>query len=315
MHIKELFTGGQKVREARHMIYEYKNRKNPLSGRDQGRLDKAEKITRRHFLKISGAAVLGLAVGAGLGVWQLTDLLEHKENDDDVRSSYEEAFRKLATGDTQGEKLIEFYRTAARKAHYQGKNIISDEQGTRGENFWVAVVGPDGDRSVLSQLHGVSAYDRNQDILTVKRVKFSEIWKGALFGHEVSHAHNDLVGQEENSQKAFDAGEVAAYDFELHLLDRATGGQLKDRFKKQAETILEGRLRGMLTSQDFAAFDGLFPNAPNREEADLRTVVYTIGINFAVIESRYNTPEEITKEKMKYIRGIFEGQVPILFPR
>jgi hypothetical protein len=172
------------------------------------------------------------------------------------------------------------------------------------------VVGPGGDRSVLSQPHGVSAYDPNQDILTIKRVKFSEIWKGALFGHGVSRAHDDLVGQEEKTQEAFDAGEVAAYEFEINLLDRATGGQLKDRFKKQAETILEGRLRGMLTPQDFAAFDGLFPNAPNREEADLRTVVYTIGINFAVIESRYNTPEEIKQQKRSFIRSIFEGPIP-----
>lgn len=309
MNIKELFTGGREVKEARCVIRELKDRRS-LSKNNTRRLDEARRITRRHFLKISGAA-LGLAAGTGLGVWKLQDFLENRESDDDVRNSYLEAFRSIAIGDPQGERLINFYERAARRAHYRDEDIIADEEGTRGENFWVAVVEPDH-RIISFQTHGIAAYDNNQDILTLKRLKISEIWKGALFGHEVSHAFDDIVKLEEKTQKAFDLGEVEAYDFELHLLDRTTGGQLKDRMRTQAGTIAEGKMRGMLSSQDFSAFDSLFPNAVNSEEVNLRTVTYTIGINFAAIESRYSIPEDITKEKINYIRSVFEGRIPIV---
>lgn len=309
MNMKEFFSGGRTVKEARFVINELKKRRS-LSKNNTTRLEKAEKITRRHFLKITSVA-LGVVAGAGFGVWKLQEFLENQENDEDIRNSYVEAFRKIAKGDPHGEELINFYDRAARRAHYRGENIISDEEGTRGKNFWVAVVNQDT-RLPSSQVYGVSKYDSTQDILTIKRIGLSEIWKGALFAHEVSHAYDDLVLQEKKTQEAFDLGEVKAYDFELDLLDRTTGGLFKDHLKQQAGTIPKGKIRGMLSAQNFAAFDALFPKAINQEEVNLRTVVYTVGINFAAIESRYNTPEEITKEKMKYFRSVYEGSIPIL---
>src|SRR3989344_2474974 len=158
MGLKEIFTGGPKVKEAQDVITEFGQRKR-VTNVDQKRLDVAKDITRRHFLKISGVAGLVLVGGSVLGSLALNELFPKPESDDEVRNSYEDSFRKLAAGDPRGEKLISFYKDGARKGHYEGESVIADEVGLKGKNFIVAVVDADWDSLVLPQPNSAASYN------------------------------------------------------------------------------------------------------------------------------------------------------------
>src|SRR3989344_4491978 len=220
MGVKEFFTGGQKLREAKEVIDRFKGRKT-VSKSDRSRLEEAERVARRHTFKILGVLGLGGAA-AGVGLFKLSDLLPKHESDDEVRENYEDAFRNLAAGDPRGDDLIKFYDNAARKGHYEGESVILDGVGLKGRNFMVAVADADRDSLVLPQANSAVSYNNTEDILTVKKLKLTDMWKGAVFAYGVSHAYDNLVGQVGSTDEDFYLGDLNAYEFGIRLLDRTT---------------------------------------------------------------------------------------------
>ena len=308
MGVKEFFTGGPKVREAKEVIRAFKGSR-AVPKNDRKRLEEAEDIAKRHTLKMLG--VLGLGGAATLtGAFTLHELFLKPESDDEVRESYEDAFRKLAAGDPRGDDLIKFYDNAARKGHYEGEGVILDGVGLKGTNFMVAVVDADRDSLVLPQTNSAVSYNNTEDILTVKKLKLTDMWKGVVFAYGVSHAYDNLVGQVGKTDEEFYLGDVNAYEFGIRLLDHTTGGQLKEEMISEAKTIPQGIMMIGLSVESFAALDSFFPESLSSEEEGIRTGLYNIGVNFAAIESRYNTPGERKKQKISYLRTIY--QMPII---
>ena len=71
--LKEFFTGGEEVKQARLTIQRYGSRRR-LSPGNQQLLEEATKMSRRHFLKLTALGTAGL-IGSGTGLWKFGEWL------------------------------------------------------------------------------------------------------------------------------------------------------------------------------------------------------------------------------------------------
>lgn len=276
-----------------------------LSPAQEARLKEARKITRRDFLKKT-AKVAGGLVLAGTAYGFAESLLGKDEKSNaEIIKGYEDAFWSVANGNPAAEELYAFYRERKRLASISNGDVFADEEGSQDRNFWVVV---------NHTAPGSASYDNNTNLLSLRPIELTDIWKGVLLAHETSHIHDDLAGIEQPGMESFYQGEVRAYNLEFDLLNQATDGAYKRVLHKllQANPIPEGQYQIGLFNEQYDALTDLFPQALSQDELKLRVAAFTIAINFAAFELR--SEPSAFEAKTDYIAALYSGELPILPP-
>lgn len=278
-------------------------------------LDAGHSAQRRILLKRIGVGG-GIVVSGGLGyvisrILETSDVASITANKEAAYRSYIESFATLAQGDEEAEKILSFFIERRKRGKLVGNNILADEPGVSGQNFYTVMVDPVKDHEVSRNMRGASEFKQNLNppSLLLRTSPMTSIWRGALIGHEALHVYQWLNGIEQQRGDGFFRGEQEAYDLEFRLLDRATGGRFKQILRQQAPSVAQNSYRGKLSSDDERAFQALFPSVQNEDEIALRIPAYIVALNFTVAEMRSANP---TDEKIKYLRQVFGGSIPLL---
>lgn len=122
---------------------------------------------------------------------------------------------------------------------------------------------------------------------------FTDIWGGAVFAHEISHAFDVMTGVEPpglpNRDPRFLDGEIRAYQMEYRLLDRQVNGQLSAAIVAELERSRDRVgptgwfMPGRETEQ---RLDTLFPAARSEDEGNNRRGAYIVFLNFLLVDQR-----------------------------
>ncbi|KKQ97745.1 MAG: hypothetical protein UT24_C0012G0056 [Candidatus Woesebacteria bacterium GW2011_GWB1_39_12] len=300
----------KKIVNARSTIA-HLGRKEHLTSKEEDRLDKAKKITRRQFFKRAGVLTGGaaLTVIGGGAAYKIVENLTKSESDEEVVTGYEKALNSVVEGDSEGEKLLDFYRDRKRDAHIEGDVIYADEEGDLDSNFWVVV--DRGGEFKSNRVTGISEYSQDNNLLRVRSFESTDDFKGTLLAHELKHAYDDIMQIEGPDENSFYRSEAEAYDFEFRLLDNVSGKRFIGVLQEQSRSIEPGKFRGRLSDENFISLNDLFLDAVSKEELNHRVVVYTIALNFAAIGLRSDIAD-VAQQKAEYIRAIYSQDIPIL---
>lgn len=310
----DVFRGNPKERRAKETIGLLKSLPK-LSPRNVRELERAEGITRRLFLRKAAVLIGGSVVLAGTGKLAF-DLVfgESPEVYEETYTEYLNAFESVVVDDVEAKEILNFFKERRKRGYLKGNIILSDEEADADINFYTVIADPNKNREAFNNFQGVAEFN-NQDTptrLMLKKIPIDNVWAGAILAHEAFHVYQWLSGIEPNRADGFMLGEQEAYEFEIRLLDRQTSGKLKEIAKRRAVNVADNSYRGRLSPDDLKEFSSLFNPAKSLDEEGARVPIYIIALNYAVAESRAQTPEEAKKLKTEYIRDIFEGRIPLL---
>ncbi len=122
---------------------------------------------------------------------------------------------------------------------------------------------------------------------------FTDIWGGAVFAHEISHAFDVMTGVEPpglpNRDPRFLDGEIRAYQMEYRLLDRQVNGQLSAAMTAELEQYRDRIGPGgwfALGRETEQRLDALFPTARSEDEGYNRRGAYIVFLNFLLADQR-----------------------------
>lgn len=314
---KEFVTGTKEEQQASRTINRFTNRPK-LPDSQKAALDHAYHLQRRLLVRRLGLGLgtLGL-FGAGVleirrhGV-QLPDLFG-PELYEETYLHYLKNFESLAELDTEAAQILGFFKQRRKVGYVDEGSIRAVEDGDSNYNFYTVIVDPKKHKTAYDRMPGFSTLrlrDQTPSLL-LQRVPLDGLWAGALLAHEAKHIYQWYSGIEQSRPDGFYLGEVEAYELEFRLLDLATKGVFKRVLREQAVFVRENSVRGRLSSDDEDKLGALFNPPRSTEEGGLRAPAFLIALNFTVAEMRTQTPEEASKGKLDFIKGVFSGRYPL----
>lgn len=314
----EWFLGTKEERQADATIGRLSRKKTAPTEKEQAMLVEARILSRRLFTKRLAGGIAGISVvgSVSTALWKLYEN-EQKATEqalDRTLKYYMEGFRSLSVGDIEAEKIYEFVQRKSKKATIAGRQILAGEDGSV-DDIYIGVVDPKLHPRAYSEMPGFAyfKYDRIPTYLLFKNVPITQVWAGAVAGHESLHAYQWLNRVEQQRENGFLLGEVDAYDLEFRLLDQFTKGEFSKALREQATAIRKDGYRGRLSSEDESRFNSLFPKPLSQEEGlSLRGAAFLVAINFAAVDLRASNPAEALTEKANYIKSVFDGSIPML---
>lgn len=318
MNLVEFWKG---TREELQVIKKASSEGRKLTKKEEENRRKAAFATQRRILLRRILAVGGATVAGSTGIAVNTfiraadqEALTVDVNKEAAYQSYVDSFASVAKGDQEAEEILKFFLERKKRGKLSGRNILADEPGTTGTNFYTVIVDPVKDRQAFAEMPGVAEFKQNvsPSFLLLKSIPISSVWKGVLLGHEAYHVYQWLNNIEQKRQDGFLKGEQEAYEMEFRLLDRASKGRFRQVLRQQAPLVRQDSYRGRLSSDDERLFHSVFPPVLSEEEMSFRIPAYLIALNFSVAEMRSSSGSQATENKLKYIRSIFQGNIPLL---
>lgn len=303
------------VRQAEQTVNRLKA-KQKLTSADNKSLSNARLVTRRWFLQ-RAVAVGAVTVAAGAGIVIVVKELGKEPVYEETYLHYLNSFESVAKDDEEATKLLNFFKERRKRGILRGDMVIADEPGQGGLNFWTVIVDPVRHKKVYDSMEGFSKYVQNETPtrLLLQNIPVSSLWSGVLLAHESVHIYQWFNRIEQSRPNGFIQGEQEAYELELRLIDKATGGRFKQVLLEQAKFIEPDKNRGMLSSDDYDRLSSLFSASASREEDGLRIPAFTIAINFAAEELRSTSPQAVKQAQMRYLDAVYSGRIPIMDPR
>jgi|GEM_PF-3381947 len=196
-----------------------------------------------------------------------------------------QSMKILTKGSPQLTPFVGFFQKQSRLAKVVDGQILAEEAGTKGTNFWVLVLN-EFEKSELN-VSTTFQFDPTQDLFTIADVPISSVWMGMGCIHETVHAKDILDGTESRnaSRQEFLAGELRAYQVELEAIDTFTQGA----FSQTISGILQDKLyeqRGkfIIPNKDAQrSLDQLSPQPipQSTAERSVRDGFYVVALNFA----------------------------------
>ncbi|MEK7655910.1 MAG: hypothetical protein AAB386_04515 [Patescibacteria group bacterium] len=216
------------------------------------------------------------------------------------------ALKLVASGDEEGEKLIDLFQQAVVVRLYgsrrwseedsTGKKLFRDANSKVPRNLWIMP-----SEKSLRAAHGFipeANFEYAQSgngIFTPPPSTFTDQWLGVRLAHELLHANDYLTGVEPPNPKGagltddFVQGEVRAHNLEVRLLDRMSNGAFGEILGLIAERYeppagFPARWFFSDSFDEFVELDKLFLPARSKEETNSRCGSYNIALNFMYAE-------------------------------
>lgn len=252
-------------------------------------------INRSDFLKVAfwGCAGLVGAIATGEVIKSFSEAGKERMKSETI-SEYEDAFRNVAKGDEEAEKVFDFY-TSNRFDEATGEGVLRVELS---------------DQEVYQGVVSGSSYYKN-NVLHINPMDSTDLWKGVLYAHEVKHAYDDINGFEGPTDYDFYLGEVNAYEMEFRLLDNATNGKFNEILEKETKNIPNDSYRVGISEESLIGFREIFPPPKSEDEVSIRIASFVVAQNFAEIDSRFDNKDLAEIEKVNYLKAVANGMVPL----
>lgn len=234
------------------------------------------------------------------------------------------ALEKVAAGDPRGDALIAFHREHAYYSVLVGGGVTkalfqSAEEVRRAESpFAFEITIASREVRARNGLHVAAAFQwdsARNELFLPDPAAISELWAGALFAHELSHAHDIVTGGEPRGLPTQDprflAGELHAYELEIRLVDRAMNeaylAAVRDLERRLAPTVGDAPWVTLDQAETGAKkLDAIFPPARSDEEQSARYGTTYMALNFAHIDARGGTE----RDKLRFIASTFGIDLP-----
>lgn len=308
--IANFFRGTQEERDAQNGLDQLA-KKSTLTPRDRESQRRYRGVTRRVMIRRTGAAV-GTAATGGLALWIWSEA-NRDTTDEATYNFYLNSFESVAGEDQEANELLTFFKERRKRGKFVGQAVVADEPGDPEYNFYTAIADPRINPQAFNNLYGFAQfnYENKPPFLMLKKVPITSVMVGVVLAHEALHVKQRLTGYEQSRADGFIAGEQEAYELEFRLLDQFTKGKFKEVLKEQVKGAPVGSYKTRITSEDASKINPLFPASLGREEDGVRIPAFVLGMNFALLENKGTTAQEIIQLKRDYIKLLFNGRIGI----